>query len=122
MANLLADGWKDLDTGGSSSVSNFSCLELVFDLPITDKTDVLAVERDSIVPIGCVQELSLVLVKTWNCWPPPVVQNSAGINEDVAVIVDLLAGFQVLGRHIISALLVVPVGTGDEMLGLDIFT
>jgi len=81
-----------------------------------------ALKRDSVIP-GCgMQKLSLVFVKPWDCWPPPVVQDAAGIDEYIAVSIDFLAIRKILGNDVISTYLMVPIGTRNEMLCLDILT
>lgn len=81
-----------------------------------------ALKRDSIIP-GCgMQKLSLVFVKPWDCRPSPVIQNTAGIDEYIAVRIDFLASRKILNNNVIATYLIVPIRTRNEMLCLDILT
>lgn len=80
-----------------------------------------ASEVDIVVPIRGVEKSTLVLVQVRYGWPPPIVQNSRGIDQDIAVIGDFLAALQVFDGDIVSTFLVVPVGADDLALDLDIF-
>lgn len=101
--NLGLDGGEDLDTGGS----------------IPNEANMSAGEVDIVVPIRGVEKSTLVLVQVRYGWPPPIVQNSRGIDQDIAVVGDFLAALQVFDGDVVSTLLVVPVGADDLVLDLD---
>ena len=67
------------------------------------------------------QQHTLVLVKAWNSWPGPVVQNPRSIYEDIAMVCDLPSAVKVLHMHIVSAPLVVPVCARHLVFCLDKF-
>jgi hypothetical protein len=90
-------------------------------IPIANQTDMLAREIYAVVPVGGVQEGTLVLFNAWNSRPPPVVQNPARVDQDVAVLGDLRAILEIFDFDIITTLGLVPVGTDDLMLGLYVF-
>lgn len=58
-------------------------------------------------------------MKSRNSRPPPIVQDSTGINEHIAMIGDFGVGLQVLDRDVVSAFLMVPVSSSNLMLSLD---
>jgi hypothetical protein len=79
-----------------------------------------AFELDTVVPVGCVEKSSLVFVESWNGRPSPVVQNSASVDKNVTVIMDLRIVFQIGNLDIIATLLVVPVSSRNLMLWPDV--
>ena len=119
--NLGLDGGEDLDTGGSASVREVYRSERSKGLPIPNEANMSAGEVDIVVPVRGVEKSTLVLVQVRYGWPPPIVQNSRGIDQDIAVVGDFLAALQVFDGDIVSTLLVVPVGADDLVLDLDIF-
>ena len=119
--NLGLDGGEDLDTRGSASVREVYRSERSKGLPIPNEANMSASEVDIVVPIRGVEKSTLVLVQVRYDWPPPIVQNSRGIDQDIAVVGDFLAALQVFDGDIVSTLLVVPVGADDLVLDLDIF-
>jgi hypothetical protein len=66
-----------------------------------------------------VKKGSLVFVKSWNSRPSPVVEDSAGVDENIAVIKNLRVIFQVGDLDIVSTLLMIPVCSRNLMLRLD---
>ena len=53
-------------------------------LPVSNEADVLALERNAVVPVGRVQKRALVLIKTRNGGPFPVIKNARGVDKDIA--------------------------------------
>ena len=90
-------------------------------LPITNQTNVLASEVGALVPVGGVQEGALVLLNAWDGGPSPVVEDTACVDQDIAVLGQLGAILEVFDLHIIAALLLVPVCANYLMLCLDVF-
>ena len=80
----------------------------------------LPLERDRVVPIGSMQQRALVLIQTWNGGPLPVVEDSAGIDEHVAVLAEDSVGLEILDPDVVTSLVVVPVGTDNLVPDLDI--
>ena len=78
-------------------------------------------EVDVVIPIRCVQQHALVFVDARNGRPLPIVQNTRGIHENVAMILNNLTTFKILDVHIVSALLLVPVCANYLMPRLDEF-
>lgn len=66
------------------------------------------------------QQCALVLVEPRNGRPLPVVEDAAGVDEDVAVIADDSTGGQVLNLDVVTSALVVPVGADNLVAGLDV--
>lgn len=58
------------------------------DIPITDQSYVLACEVHCIIPVRTVQKLSPIVLQAWNCRPPPSVQDTAGVYQDVTCVLD----------------------------------
>ena len=87
---------------------------------ITDQTDVLALELDLIIPVGSVEERSLVLLDTRNRRPPPVIKNTGSVDENIAVIDNLFVVEGIPDGNIVTTLLVIPVRTGHRMVCLDV--
>ena len=119
--NLGLDGGEDLDTGGSASVREAYLSERSKGLPIPNKANMSAGEVDIVVPIRGVEKSTLVLVQARYGRPPPIVQDSRGIDQDIAVVGDFLAALQVFDGNIVSTFLMVPAGANDLVLNLDIF-
>lgn len=88
--------------------------------PIANKTDVLALERNIGVPVGRVEEGSLVLLNARDGRPLPVVQDAAGVDENVGEVADRVARDVVADLDVVAVLLVVPEGADDLVLGLDV--
>jgi hypothetical protein len=80
---------------------------------------VLAFEIDILIPVGSVQKGAFVFLKSGNCGPPPIVQNAAGVDQNIAIIGDFRAIFEVLDLDIIAVLLMVPISSSNLVLGLD---
>ena len=78
-------------------------------------------EVNTVVPIRGVEKSALVLVQARYGWPPPIVQDPRGIDQDVTVVGHFLAALQVFDGDIVSTFLMVPVGADDFVLDLDIF-
>lgn len=53
-------------------------------LPVTNQTNTLATEIKAGIVICAMQKLALKHVQTWNGWPLVVVQDTRGIDEDIA--------------------------------------
>jgi len=51
----------------------------------------LPFKLNAVVPIGCVKQWTFVLFKAGNGGPPPVIQDTGGIDQDVSKVSDLLA-------------------------------
>lgn len=71
------------------------------------------------VPVGSVKKSALVLVQTWYRRPPPVVKNSARIDQDITVLGYLGVVLQILDLHIVATLLVIPICSIHLVLCLD---
>lgn len=80
----------------------------------------LPLQRNRVIPIRCMQQRPLVLVQPWNGRPPPVIQDAAGIDEDVAVVAEEGPRRGVLDLDVVAAAAVVPVGADDLVLRLDV--
>jgi hypothetical protein len=89
-------------------------------IPVTNETNMSAFQLGLIVPVGSVEKNSLVFVKSRNSRPSPVIQDSASIDEDIAMIRDLGTVFQVGDLDIVSTFLVIPVRSRNLMLRLDV--
>jgi hypothetical protein len=59
------------------------------------------------------EKRALKVVKTFNIWPLPVVQNTSAVYEDVCPVLPHRTSFWVSNGEVPAAILVVPVGFGD---------
>lgn len=89
-------------------------------LPVANQANVAAGQINLVVPICGVQQGAFVLLDTWNRRPLPVVENTACVNEDVAVVIHNLTAREVLDTHIVAASGIVPDSAIYLMLGLDV--
>lgn len=80
----------------------------------------LAFKRYGIIPVGSVKKNTLVLVQARNGRVPPVVEDTAGVDQNIALVLDDLPSVQVLDRYIIATLGVVPVCADDLVAGFDV--
>lgn len=74
-----------------------------------------------IIPIRSVEKGALVLLESWDCRPLPVIQDTRGVYQDIAMIGNSLATPCILDVYVITALRLVPVCASDLVLRLDIF-
>jgi len=87
---------------------------------ITNQANVLACKINIVVPVGSVQQSAFVLRQPGNRRPSPIVENATGVDQDIAVILDFSAISQIIHRHIVSTLLMIPERTGHLMSGFDV--
>ena len=66
------------------------------------------------------KESSFVVLQTWNSRPLPVVQDTTGIDQDIAMIADNAVGVKISNLDVVASALLIPVGTNDLMLCLDV--
>lgn len=66
------------------------------------------------------KQSALVLVKAGNGGPPPVVEDTSSIDENITVVADDGTAGEILDLDIITSSVVVPVGTNDLLFSLDV--
>jgi hypothetical protein len=59
-------------------------------------------------------------MQTRNCRPAPIVENTRGVDQDVTLVVDLLAGCEVFSSNIPTRVSIVPGRGGDLMACFDV--
>ena len=90
------------------------------DLPIANETDMLPLERNRVIPVCRMEQRPLIFIQTWDCRPPPIVQDATSVDEDIAVVADDIAASNILNFDVVATAVRVPVGANDLVLGLDI--
>ena len=121
LLDVWLDGGEDLDTRGTRELLvRQNTVRVASVLPVTDQSNMTTREIDVIVPVRRMQQRTLVLLDALDRRPLPVVQDTTCVNKDVAMICDGRARCEVGDLHIVSALLLVPVGASDLVLRLDV--
>ena len=80
----------------------------------------LSFQIDTVIPVCSMKQSALVSVQTWDGWPPPVVQNSRGIDQNITVGNELLSCFDILNFYVPTPGRIIPVPACDLMLRFDI--
>ncbi len=88
--------------------------------PVADQADVLALEVDSVIPGCAVQELSFIVLEARDCWIPPVVQDTAGVDQDIALVIDYGSSAYVFDLYVPLSTRVVPASIDDFVICLTI--
>lgn len=106
------NGWKDLDPRRSKKIivsgdRVWFCIQ-PRGSPVSDQSYMLAIEINARIPVRSVEKLPLVVVQARNIGPPPCVQETAGVDEHVAVVVDDRSILHVRNFDVPSTLLCVP--------------
>lgn len=88
-------------------------------LPIPDQPDVLPSEIHAIIPIRRMHQRAPKCIKPRNIRPFPLIQQPARVDEDIAVLRELLSCAEVANLDIVPGLLIVPVRADDLVLCFD---
>lgn len=75
----------------------------------------LPCQVDRSVPVGSMEKSPLVLVKAGNGRPPPGVQDSPGIHENIAIVLHMGLGGQIEDGHMVTPPGTVPNRLDDLM-------
>lgn len=66
------------------------------------------------------KQSALVLVKAGNGRPPPVVEDTTSIDENITMVASDSAGSEILNLDIVASSVVVPVRANDLLSSLDV--
>ena len=80
----------------------------------------LTLQADRVIPVRSMQQCALIFVESRDSRPLPVVEDTASIDENVAVVSNHRTIGNILDLDIVATPLAIPVGTNYLMLEFDV--